>query len=95
MENVLTIKYGNRFVQGIDNIDIRLEIESEAFNDVRDYIELKKIQNLDYQYMNEYVQIVFAEAMGLGILEFLLRIRMLMKSSYRNMIIFKLKFMGF
>ena len=60
MENVLTIKYGNRFVQGIDNIDIRLEIESEAFNDVRDYIELKKIQNLDYQYMNEYVQIVFA-----------------------------------
>ena len=73
MENVLTIKYGNRFVQGIDNIDIRLEIESEAFNDVRDYIELKKIQNLDYQYMNEYVQIVFAEAMGLGILEFLLK----------------------
>lgn len=71
ISHVLTKKYTN-ISDALDDMDIRLKIENETFNEVRDYIDMKGIQNLDYKIMSDYVKLVFAEAMGFGILEFLL-----------------------
>lgn len=71
-ENVLTKKYGTKISDAIDDLDTRMKIENESFGEIRDYIDMKQIQNIDYSLMTDYVKLVFAEAMGFGILEILL-----------------------
>lgn len=72
IDKVLTMKFGSKVAKGTEDADTRYQIENEASEDVRNYLESKSITGLDYSKMPEYVHIIFAEAMGYGILEFLL-----------------------
>lgn len=72
IDKVLTMKYGSKVAKGTEDADMRYQIENEASEDVRIYLESKNIQGLDYANMPGYVHVIFAEAMGYGILEFLL-----------------------
>lgn len=72
VDKVLTMKFGSKVAKGTEDLDTRYQIENEAAEDVRNYLESKNIPGLDYSKMPEYVHIIFAEAMGYGILEFLL-----------------------
>lgn len=72
IDKVLTMKFGSKVAKGTEDADTRFQIENEASEDVRNYLESKNISGLDYSIMPEYVHVIFAEAMGYGILEFLL-----------------------
>lgn len=72
IDKVLTMKYGSKVAKGTEDADMRYQIENEASEDVRIYLESKNIPGLDYANMPGYVHVIFAEAMGYGILEFLL-----------------------
>lgn len=72
IDKVLTMKFGSKVAKGTEDADTRYQIENEASEDVKNYLESKNISGLDYSIMPEYVHVIFAEAMGYGILEFLL-----------------------
>lgn len=72
IDNVLTQKFGSKVAAAIDNMEIRKKIEVDSADDVRDYLIMKKIDGLDFTIMNQYLDIIYAQAMGYGILEFLL-----------------------
>lgn len=69
---VLTTKYGFEVGRGTEDETIRNKIENEATDDVREYLASKNVDKLDYAIMSDYVHLIFCEAMGFGILDFLL-----------------------
>lgn len=72
IDAVLTTKYGYKVSRGTEDDKIRQEIESEAADDVTEYLASKNIDRLDYAIISDYVHLIFSEAMGFGILDFLL-----------------------
>ena len=72
IDSVLSLRYSTQLAKAIDDKTLRQKIENESSEDIRHYIEMKKIPNIDYKHMVDYINIIFSEAMGFGILEYML-----------------------